>query len=749
MYEENEAGFVLRGSGDAHPVLDGVHAEGRLDGPLLTLALRQTYRNLTDRTLEVAYTFPLPYGAVMLGLAAEWRGRRQEGRVRSRPDAERQYEEALADGDVPILLEVDAGDLLTANIGNLQPGEQIVLEVRTAQWLAVSAGRLRVALPTTIAPRAGSASAAGLMPHQVPAVSMHAEVPLALRFTVAGALMSSSIECPTHALGRKKTAAGIELTLAPTARLDRDVVLLITPRVPHASTLLCAEHGNGHVAMTAFRLPQGSPRPRVALKLLVDCSGSMAGDAIDSARLALMAIGQQLRSGDSVSLSRFGSTCEVLVPPSRVSPDTSLLLQTRLAELRADMGGTGLQAALGSVFALPGDGNGSGTDVLLITDGQVWGAGPLIQAARASAHRVFAIGVGSTPAEGVLRDVAASSGGACEFATPGEGLHDTAMRMMARIRQQPWVGLRVDWGRTPAWQEAPPAGAFGADTLVAFAGLDGSAGSLLPGPVRLTGRDALGSEVELARADLATLLPGDTLARMAAARQMSGHDAADGGGLGLEHQLLGAQTHSSLVYARGDGARLGGMTGWHRVGAMLGAGWGGLGSVRPGTTPPSAGAGNEGEHPPLPPSSTSSASCAASVMDSRTAVMPTLPALHDVMTVAAEHLAHGGSLQGLPDVCAVFARIEAIEATMHRVLILRLSPAAAWLLLGLWAASRDGGRGAAACAGLLAQHATFIDSPTRHQAFAIFQQRLGRYGPDRREPRHGERPADFIERRGR
>ena len=46
----------------------------------------------------------------------------------------------------------------------------------------------------------------------------------------------------------------------------------------------------------------------------------------------------------------------------------------------------------------------------------------MIDAARASGHRVFAIGVGSSPAEGVLRSLAEATGGACEFATPGEAL---------------------------------------------------------------------------------------------------------------------------------------------------------------------------------------------------------------------------------------------------------------------------------------------------------------------------------------
>jgi hypothetical protein len=132
-----------------------------------------------------------------------------------------------------------------------------------------------------------------------------------------------------------------------------------------------------------------------------------------------------------------------------------------------------------------------------------------------------------------------------------------------------------------------------------------------------------------------------------------------------------------------------------------------------------------------------------------TAVMPPMPSLRDVMTTVAEHLAHGGTLQGLLGCCAAFGRIQAIEATMHRVLTLRLSPSAAWLLLGLWVASRDGGRGDAACAALLATHAAFVDAPTRQQAFAILEQRLGRFGTDSWEPKRGGRPSDAIERRAR
>ena len=71
----------------------------------------------------------------------------------------------------------------------------------------------------------------------------------------------------------------------------------------------------------------------------------------------------------------------------------------------------------------------------MITDGEIWQAEEMIEAARASGHRVFAIGVGTAPAEGVLRSLAEATGGACEFATPGEALEAAAHRMLHRMRQ--------------------------------------------------------------------------------------------------------------------------------------------------------------------------------------------------------------------------------------------------------------------------------------------------------------------------
>ena len=486
--------------GEDRPALLGVEARGQLDGLLLSLTLRQTYRNDTAEPLEVVYTFPLPHGAVLLGLAAEFDGKRLTGQVLPASTAEQTYERALADGDAPVLLEVAADGLHTASLGNLKPGETVTLEVRFVQLLAFEQGRLRVSIPTTIAPRYGNPLRAGLQPHQLGEASITVEYTLACSLAVTGSLARGRIECPTHAHGLRSVDGGVQLELRPGATLDRDLVVIVTPEDPRPGLLLLAEDGPAgtaaKVALAAFALPERPMNDSLCLRLLVDCSGSMGGDSIASARAAMCGVLGGLGDEDELSLSRFGSSVRHVVGAGRCAPPHRRRLHAAIDQTDADLGGTEMQAALEAVFAA-WPRKGRRVYVLLITDGEIWQSEELVVAARRSAHRVFAIGVGSSPAESVLRQLAEATGGAAEFVTPGEAVEHAATRMLARMRQQPASQLAVDWGAQPAWQLPLPRQAFGGDTVLALAGF--SAALPDPAAVRLRGVEAPGQPVELAR----------------------------------------------------------------------------------------------------------------------------------------------------------------------------------------------------------------------------------------------------------
>jgi Ca-activated chloride channel family protein len=577
-------GLTPRQHSGPAPVLCAAQVEGRLDGTLFELTLRQTYRNASDRLLEVVYTFPLPSQAVLLGFASELNGQGMQGQIVARRDAETRYEQALGEGHAPVLLEALGGGLHTANIGNLKPGEIIVLEVRFAQLLRFEQGRLRLAVPMTVAPRYGQPAAAGLQPQQVPQPSLGAEHPLTLGLTVAGELAQATVACPTHALRQTRQDQALRLELDRSAWLDRDVVILLTPAEAQPSLALLADdpaEPQAPLVLVAALTPlPTAARERVQVKLLVDCSGSMGGDSIASARRALSGVADGLRLQDSVSLSRFGTSFEHVLAPARCSPATLHQLRGLAQTLNADMGGTEMEAALRNTFALTSPTlDDEPADVLLITDGEIWQTERAIAAAQASEHRVFVIGVGSSPAEPVLRGLAEATGGACEFATPGEALEAAARRMLTRMRQQAWREVQIDWGGAPVWQSPLPRAVFDGDTVIAMAGLAGRAAAPASRRLQLTALDPQGRRIALAHAEPARVDAGHTLVRLAGAARLAQASPEEALALALRYQLLTAQTRCVLVHQRAAADRAQGEADLHTLPSMLAAGWGGTGSV--------------------------------------------------------------------------------------------------------------------------------------------------------------------------
>jgi Ca-activated chloride channel family protein len=686
MQEEDSLfALVSRHSAPA-PVLAGVSAVGRLDGVLFELTMRQTYRNTCDQNLEVVYTFPLPSQAVLLGFASELNGSRMVGTIVATPEAEQQYEKALTEGDAPVMLEVlPEGGLHTANIGNLKPGDELVMELRYAQTLAFEQGRLRLAIPTTIAPRYGDAERAGLQAQQVPRFSVEAEYPLSLSLTVSDVLAGATVECPTHRFVHELDGRHVRLTLAQSARLDRDVIILIQPREARPSLLIQSSDpvSSTVVRMAALQPALAGEREHIVLKLLVDCSGSMGGDSIASARAALCGVSDGIHMGDTVSLTRFGSHVEHLLAPGVCNTATTGVLQSAVPRVVADMGGTEMEAALRAVIALKVPGSAQSADVLMITDGEVWQVRDMIDAARASGHRVFVIGVGTSPAESVLRSLAAATGGACEFATPGEALEAAAQRMLRRIRQPVRSGLRIDWGAEPLWQSTLPTSAFCGDTLIAFAGFGAATKA---SPARLLAMDPSGERVELARTEADAPCPGDSLVRIAAAGRIATADEETALTLAVQYQLLTEHTSCILVHERAAADKAIDEATMHQVHSMLAAGWGATC-----TAMEEAFVGHAG---PDAPRAAFSMCCKdgqsfgylGSSLDG-----PAPDSLTRLVFAVYEHLVNGGHVADLPSRCQDFPLDPDVRLGLEQVAALGVGHGNALLLLAMWVnVRRDG-----------------------------------------------------------
>jgi len=599
MYEEQE-NCTLTCNGK-EVAMKSVHVHGKLDGLLLRMKSRQTYTNESEDTLETVYTFPLAWGATLLNLAVELNGKRLNGTVIEKKKAVKQYEEAIDNGDTPIMVERSGRGLYTANLGNLLTGETAVIEIEYAQLLSFEADRIRLNIPTTIAPRYGDQhKQGGLQPHQTAAANGLVEYGFFMTLDIQGTAAKGMVSSPTHPIKTTKSFDGINVQLGKQTYLDRDFVLLIEDLEGESFCIAGpdTEGSNTTAIITSFcpKLPK-TKSSNLRLKVLLDCSGSMAGDSMKQARAALKHLFKQLNEKDSFAYTRFGSSLD------RVTKKMTMAYSERIQSLlstiektEADLGGTELEMAMTDVFNMNANGKARNSpevtdsaDVLLITDGDVWNIENILASARISGHRVYTIGVGSAPAESLLRELAKDTGGASEFVTPREDMRGAVDRILTRMRLAQEVRFAIKWNaiedqhKDHEWASTLPPQLIDGETVHLYARLPAKT-EKPPVLICKTLVKEEAQEVSSAKPSSITWDTESIVARLVAAAQIGEltegkADTKLAKSLAMKYQLVTQHTNLFLVHERAEENKADGLPKLQQVAQMQAAGFGGYGNV--------------------------------------------------------------------------------------------------------------------------------------------------------------------------
>lgn len=311
-------------------ILEKVTVEVLIEGLLAATTVTQTYRNPETQDIEAVYTFPLPPRAVLVGLHVTIGNRRLKGVIRERGGAAADYEDA---GDGAVMLERIDDGLCTMNVGNILPRTQVEVTFTWAEILRWQDATLRYTLPTAVAPRYGE-PAAGLAAHHEPVIDPRAENLFSLRLTVHGELASCRLESPSHRLQpRHQGTDETVYTLARrTAFMDRDFVCILESPQVHPCLTVTGRDLDGWTVLAAFNpeLPDVSGGRRRMMTLVIDCSGSMAGDSITQAKAGLLEFYHHLQPQDSVNVLAFGTHRQWLFEDGH-----RLCNRTTLTEVRA------------------------------------------------------------------------------------------------------------------------------------------------------------------------------------------------------------------------------------------------------------------------------------------------------------------------------------------------------------------------------------------------------------------------------
>ena len=563
--------------------LHNVHMEATLEDLLCTTRIKQTWQNTTRKNIEAVYTFPLPLDGVLLDLTVRMKDRTLRGQAVEKKQAEEAYEDAIVQGDTAIMLERSGSGLYTMNVGNLAAEETVHIEITFAEFLVWRGDRVTYTLPTTLAPRYGDPEDAGLQPHQVPETDAFLVRNFSLRMNIHGMLTGARIVSPSHSLKDHVSGDQRILTLDNTTEpMDRD--LLIHFQKDPQDYALCARDQDRFVVLLAcVPLPSSQQHPGLgrSIKIVVDCSGSMHGDAISQAREAVFRIIDTLEEEDHFSIVRFGSSVD------RVSGGTTLCashenkqkMLARLENMQADLGGTEMANALDAALGIVSP-EGMKQDVLLITDGEVWHEKSVYRMVKNRTHRIFCVGVGSAVARGMLRTVSRMTGGEATFVAPTDDMNRAVCTQYKRMTARPARDISLNFQEHFSVEQSPdplPV-IFPGDTMLVFSWFD-----------RCPDGDCLldvidGEGQPFFRTTPIRMLPQgtDLLPRMAAQHRIDSGvlEAGDAVELAVSYNLVSNGTNYLVVDERKQGED-GVVDLPHLVSVpqMLPAGWGGHGTV--------------------------------------------------------------------------------------------------------------------------------------------------------------------------
>ncbi|MFC1598817.1 VIT domain-containing protein [Patescibacteria group bacterium] len=449
-----EEGNVL---GQAQIPLKHVEYRGAVNGAFARWRVIQKYTNDAEHSVEAVYVHPLPDEATVTGCVMQIGKRKVVAELKEKEQARKEYDQAVSQGHHGALMEQERPNIFTMNVGGIEPGETIEVQIDYVQQIPWQAGGGRLTVPLVVAPRfipglPTGQSGAGWSPDtdQVPDASKITPVvdPQGVPYTASVNIIFSpgfrcQLACPSHpGLIEEKTVSKDETLQLNTGELkaDRDFTLSYRSVSKRAQTAVY----HWQTSQEAFALVNIIPPGQVQDKdegrdvlFVLDRSYSMHGPAIAGLKTLARKLLTKLsnaRPQDQIGMILFDDYVDLLAPLGAITEQTFELINQIEAR-----GSTELGKALTFAHQQFGS-NGREKVIVVITDGQT----------EAKVHyqgnmaRIVTTGLSAAINDTNLKDIARNTGGSFHAFYPGEDFDRAANTVLAAISGPVLQDISID-----------------------------------------------------------------------------------------------------------------------------------------------------------------------------------------------------------------------------------------------------------------------------------------------------------------
>jgi Ca-activated chloride channel family protein len=460
--------------------LTGVRLRAEAGGGHARAALEQRFTNPYGEPLQVTYQVPLPADGAVAGYAVRVGDRRVTGEIDRCTTARERFEDAILEGRTAALIRQERSNLFTQEIGNIPPGVEVVAELSVDQPLAwLAEGWWEWRWPTVVAPRylgaEGRVADSGAVTVAVTesGVPVPVHVELDLRDGLSAATRPVS---PSHTIAVTPGTPGAHVAFDGPVRLDRDLVVrwraagdalataLDVARAPAGSALVHDAYGLLTVVPPlAGRGPRAISRDLI---VLIDTSGSMAGEPLAQARAVARGLVDTLEANDRLEMISFSDRPRRWRrTPAAISDATRA---DAVAWLDALDAGGGTEMRDGIVEALRPLRPDAQRQTVLVSDGLVGFEDDIVATIMQQLppnSRLHTVGIGSAVNRGLTAPAARAGRGLEVLVDLDEDPRPHVDRLVARMRTPVLTGIEISGSAVLAHAPAAPPDVYAGSPL--------------------------------------------------------------------------------------------------------------------------------------------------------------------------------------------------------------------------------------------------------------------------------------------
>jgi Ca-activated chloride channel family protein len=439
-----------------------------VSGYIGDVEVTQQFLNPYSSKIEAVYLFPLPHNAAVHDFIMTIGERRIRGIIRERKEAEQIYQEAKRQGYVASLLTEERPNLFTQSVANIEPGQEIDVNIKYIHTLSYVDGWYEFVFPMVVGPRfnpPGTTEGVGAVARGKSASSgQSTEVSylapdertahdISLNVDIDAGVRIEEFECKTHEVIEKVSSPDhLSVSLSPGDSLpNRDFVLRYRVAGDQIKpTLLTHRDERGSFVSLMLFPPKdlaSLPRQPLEMVFVIDCSGSMDGRPVAQAKAAVERGLSLLQPGDSFQVISFSMNASKF--GARPLEATHANVQRALAYVQSlqGEGGTMMIEGIKAALDFPHDPQRL-RFVCFLTDGYIGNEAEILSEIRKrlGPSRIFSFGIGSAVNRYLIEHMGKAGRGAVAYLGPNDEAAQIMEDFFERISHPALTDVRIDWG---------------------------------------------------------------------------------------------------------------------------------------------------------------------------------------------------------------------------------------------------------------------------------------------------------------